>query len=181
MAHLRRHARCTQENWAAGTGEVIRCSLQLGATVLAKHLVTWAARTWDGHKTLAQPSLGLCRVPENLNLRGLDWGSACILSPASHSSRQSNLEPEQCRLGKHTHRECGQTQCGTSTPRKHLLAVFLPTHSTTEQGSLKKWPPPTPCVRVEIRHWRDQQTEEAKINRENCFGSDKCNRLKPWS
>ena len=24
----------------AGTGEVIRCSLQLGATVLAKHLVT---------------------------------------------------------------------------------------------------------------------------------------------
>ena len=38
----------------------------------------------------------------------------------------------------------------------------LPPHSTTEQVSLKKCPPLPPCVRVENRHWRDQQTEEAK-------------------
>ena len=43
-----------------------------------------------------------------------------------------------------------------------LFAASLPPHSMTEQVSLKKCPPPPPCVRVEIRHWRDQQTEEAK-------------------
>ena len=43
-----------------------------------------------------------------------------------------------------------------------LFAVFLPPHSTTEQVSLKKCPPPPPCVRAEIRHGRDQETEEAK-------------------
>ena len=31
-------------------GEAISHSLQLGVTMLAKHLVTWAAQTWDGHK-----------------------------------------------------------------------------------------------------------------------------------
>ena len=41
----------------------------------------------------------------NLNQSGLDLGSARIPGPTSDSSRQSNLEPEQCRLGKHTHRE----------------------------------------------------------------------------
>jgi len=32
----------------------------------------------------------------------------------------------------------------------------------TEKLSLKKYPPPPRCVRAEIRHWRDQQTEAAK-------------------
>ena len=168
-------------------GEVISCSLQLWVTVLTNNLVTWAAQTWDGHKTQAQPSLRLCGVPKNLNLNGLDLGSAYNPGPASDSSRQSNLEPEQCRLGKHTHCEWGKTQCGwitLSTCQWYLFAVFLPPQSTTEQVSLKKkWPPPPtpPCVRVGIRHWRDQQAEEAKINRENHFGSDRCNRLKPCS
>ena len=84
------------ENQGAGTGEAISRSVQLGATVLAKHLVTLAAQTWDGHKTQAQPSLHLCGVPENLS--GLDLGSACNPGPASDSSQQSNLEPEKCRL-----------------------------------------------------------------------------------
>ena len=82
------------ENQAAGTGKAISGSLQLGVTVLTKHLVTWAAWTWDGHKMQAQPSLHLCGVPENLNLRGLDLGSACNPGPASESSQRSNLEPE---------------------------------------------------------------------------------------
>ena len=46
---------------------------------------------------------------------------------------------------------------------KHTRVLFfvvsVPPHSTTEQVNLKKCPPPPPCVRAEIRHWRDQQTE----------------------
>ena len=68
-----------------------------------------------------------------------------------------------------------------STHQCYLFAVFLPPHSTSAQVSLKKCPPLPPCVREDIRHWRDQQTEEAKINRRNRFGSDRCNRLKPCS
>ena len=73
-------------------------------------------------------------------------------------SLQRNLEPEQCRLGKHTHHEQGQTQCGrdtVSTPHTrqcYLFVVFLPPHSMTEQVSLNKRPPSPPCVRAEIRH-----------------------------
>ena len=43
---------------------------------IAKHLVACVARTWEGHKTQAQPSLRLCGVPKNLNLSILDLGSA---------------------------------------------------------------------------------------------------------
>ena len=95
--------------------EVISRSLQLGVTALAKHLVTCTAQTWEGHKMQAQPSLHLGGVPENLNLSGLDLGSACNPGPTSDSSQQRNLETEQCRLGKHTHCEQGQTQCGRDT------------------------------------------------------------------
>jgi len=48
------------------------------------------------------------------------------------------------------------------TGQCYFFAVFLPPHSTSEQVSLKRCPPPPPSVRVEIRHRRDQQTEEAK-------------------
>ena len=99
----------------AGTGEVINRSLHLGATVLTKHLVTWAARTWDEHKTQAQPSLCLCGVPKNLNLSGLGLGSARNPGLALDSSPAEILEPEQCRPGKHTSHEWGQTQCGLDT------------------------------------------------------------------
>ena len=53
-----------------------------GECALAKHLVACAARTWEGHKTQAQLSLCLCGIPENLNLRGLDLGSARNPGPA---------------------------------------------------------------------------------------------------
>ena len=69
------------ENWAAGTREEIRCTLYLGVTVLTKHLVTWDARTWEGHKTRAQLSLHLCGVPENLNLSDLDLGRHSTQGP----------------------------------------------------------------------------------------------------
>ena len=60
----------------------------------------------------AQSSLRLCGVAENLNLSSFDLGSALNPGLALDSSWQSNLEPEQYRLGKHTLRERGQTQCG---------------------------------------------------------------------
>ena len=56
----------------------------------------------------AQLSLRLSGVPEYLNLSGLDLGSAYNPGPASDSSQQSNLEPKQCRQGKHTRREQGK-------------------------------------------------------------------------
>ena len=115
-------------------GEAISHSLQLGTTGLTKHLVTWAAQTWDGHKMQAQQNLRFCGVPKNLNLSILDLGSACNTGTASDSSQQVNLEPEQCRLRKHTHRERGQTQCGWIT------------HNMNEQVSLKKVTTTTPIV-----------------------------------
>ena len=49
---------------------------------------------------------------------------------------------------------------------KHTPVLFLcsvpPSPQHDWKVSLKKCPPPLPCVGVEIRHWRDQQTEEAK-------------------
>ena len=134
-------------------------------TMLAKHLITWAVWTWEGHKTQAQPSLHLWGLPECLNLSSLDLGGACSPGLASDGFWQSNLEPKQCRQRKHTRREREQAQCGwdtASTYQCYLFAASLPPHSTTEQVSLKKCPPPPSCVRVEVRHWRDQQTEEAK-------------------
>ena len=68
---------------------------------------------------------------------------------------RSNLEPEQCGQGGHTHGERGQAQYGqdmVSTRQCYLFAASLPPHSATEQVSLKKCPPPPPCVRAEIRH-----------------------------
>ena len=56
----------------------------------------------------AQLSLRLGGVPENLNPSGLELGSACNPGPASDSFWQSSLEPEQCRLGKHTRHEQGK-------------------------------------------------------------------------
>ena len=65
----------------------------------------------------------------------------------------------------------------------HVLPIlnspltFLPIPS--EQVSLKKCPPPPPCVRAEIRHWRP--ANRRSWNRGNRLGSDRCNRLKPYS
>ena len=118
------------------------------------------------HKTQAQPSLCLCGVPENLNLSGLGLGSACNPGPtpwrAAWSLSTVDLE------STHARRERGQTQCGRNianapyTRQWHLSAVPLLPRSTTEQVNLNKKPPLPPCVKAEIRHWRDQQTEEAK-------------------
>ena len=43
-------------------------------SVLTEHQVTWAAQTWERHKTHTQPSLCPYGLTENLNLNGLDLG-----------------------------------------------------------------------------------------------------------
>ena len=83
--HLSRCAHCTPRKPSGWDQGGVSHSLQLGATPWAKHPVTWAARTRDGRKTRAQPSLHLCGGPENLNLSGFDLGSACKPGPASDS------------------------------------------------------------------------------------------------
>ena len=62
-------------------------------------------------------------------------------------SRHSDIEPKQCRKGKHTRREWGQMQCGQDTVNTcqcYLFAASLPPHSMTEQVSLKKCTPLLP-------------------------------------
>ena len=152
--------------------------------MLTKHLITWAARTWEGHKTQAQPSLHLWGLPECLHLSGLDLGGASSPGPATDGFRQSNLEPEQCGQGGYMRPEWGQAQCSwgiASNRQRYLFAVSLPPHSTTEQVSLqkkKKCVHHRPlCVRAETRHWRDQQTEEAITEGTALEATD--NRLKP--
>ena len=71
----------------------------------------------------AQPILCLCGVLENPNLTSLDLENAQNPGPTLDSSLQSNLEPEQCRPGKHTHRELGKPSV------VHTLQA-LPTHAS---------------------------------------------------
>ncbi|XP_065791226.1 C-type lectin domain family 2 member D6-like [Muntiacus reevesi] len=105
-AHLGRRARSTPRKRSSWDGGGDKTQLPTGGSCARQapgHL-----RCSDlGRAQNADPSLRLCGVPENLNLSGLDLGKACNPGPASESSQQSNLEPEQCRPGKHTHRERG--------------------------------------------------------------------------
>ena len=74
-------------NQAAGTGEVIRHIASPGESALTKHLVTWAAWTWEGHKTQAHPSLRLCGVPEEPEPEWLRPGKGTQPRPALESCR----------------------------------------------------------------------------------------------
>ena len=61
------------------------------------------------------------RVPEP---ECLDLGSAYNPGLASDSSQQSNLEPKQCRQGKHTCREWGKPSVA-ETLRAHTSVICL--------------------------------------------------------
>ena len=93
------------ENRAAGTGEAISHSLPS----------TWSPELLGLGKGTKRRLNQVCAFVEYLNLICLDLASAFKPVQASDSSWQSNLEPEQCRLGKHTSHERGQTQCGLDT------------------------------------------------------------------
>ena len=72
-------------------------------SVLAKHL----GRAQNTGPTESTP-LGSTQEPEP---ERLSLESARNAGPTSDSFRQSNLEREKCRLGKHTCHEQRQTQC----------------------------------------------------------------------
>ena len=110
-AHLRRHAGCTPRKLSRWEGGGDKMQPSTGGD---------CARQAPGHLSCSdqgrvQNIVRLCEVPENRNLSGLDLGRACNPGPTSDSSWQSSLEPEHCRLGKHTRHEQGQTQCGLGT------------------------------------------------------------------
>jgi len=159
-------------NWAAGNGKVIRCTT---------HLKQWAhqapcrlscsdLRTAQNAGQTESGPLWNTREPEPEKLRPgkCMQPRACLGEfPWRVTSSLSSVDQESTH-----HRELGQIQCGpdtASTPHTcqwYLFAVFLPPHNTTEQVSLSKWPTLPPSVRAETRHWKDLQTEEAKINKE---------------
>ena len=172
MAHLRRHSCCEprkSSSWDGGGDNMYRA---IWGECAPKHLVTWAAWTWEGHKTQHNwvCALWSAQEPEPERLRP----GKCT-QPRAHlrqfTSRAtwslSSVDGESTRSVW-----AGETQCGPDTasaPHTRqgcLSAGLLPPHSTTEEVSLKMWSPSPLCVRAEIRHWRDLQTEEAKINEE---------------
>ena len=148
------------ENQAAGAGEVISCSDCARQT--PGHLsCSDLGRAQNAGPTESEP-LRTTRVPEPEQLR-----PGRCMQPRASLGRFPAEQPRAWTVwaGGHTHRERGQAQCGwdtASTCQCYLFAVSLPPHSATEQVSLKKCPPLPPYVRVENRHWRDQQKEEAK-------------------
>ena len=121
---------------------------------------TWAARTWEGHRMQAQSSLRLWGLPECLSLSDLDLGGACSPGQALDGSGQSNLKPKLCApragAGPVWLRHC-----------EHMPVLFVCSVPPSPQCNWTSEPKKSvhhhpPCVRVEIRHWRDQQTEKDK-------------------
>ena len=51
MAHLRRHTHCTPRKLSGWDGGGDKPHLSTGSNYTCQHLVTWAAQTWDRHKT----------------------------------------------------------------------------------------------------------------------------------
>ena len=74
-------------------------------------------------------------------------------------------------------------KCSPHVPA--AFAVFLPLHSTSEQVGPGTWLLLLPCVRAEVRHWRETCSQRwptwAKIRRENCPINARCNRFKSCS
>ena len=119
-----------------------------------------------------------CQAPGCLSCSGQEgtkrrpsWVYTFVEYPKTGTTRNSGPAPYRaaCTLssvdGESTHPLAGQTQCGWNTATAphtgqwHLSAAPLPPRSTTEQANLNKRPPLPACVRAEIRHWREQQTE----------------------
>ena len=105
MAHLRKHAPCTPRKPSGGDGGGGKSQPSTGGDCACQAPSHLSCSDLGWAQNAGPTKLFLCGVPKNLNLSGLNLGSACNPGPASDSSWQSNLEPEQCRLGKHTCRE----------------------------------------------------------------------------
>ena len=158
-------------NWAAGMGEAISQSPQLGQLRSPSTWLPELLRPGKDTKCMPNQVCALVEYPRSWIWAAQTWEVHEIQGPLWIVPLQSNLEPEQCRPGKHM-LPWASANTGWSiyceyppTHQWYLFAVFLPLN-TTEHVSLNKWPPSPPFVKAEIRHWRDLQTEEAKINKE---------------
>ena len=139
------HSPSSQSPEWFGPGKGTKCTAHLGSVPLWG---TWEPKWLRRHK---------CKITRP------NWDSAL----AEHTGTWAVWTWEViCCLG------LWQTQCGpftVSTPHTcqwYLFAVSLHPHGTTEQVSLDTWTPSPPCVRLDIRHWIDLQTKEAKMNKE---------------
>ena len=159
MAHLRRCAGCTPRKPSGRDTGGDKLQPPTGGNCACQALGHLSCSDLGRAQNAGPTKSVFCGVPKNLNLSGNP-------GPASDSSWQSNLEPEQYRLGKHTRCERRQTHCGcetASTPHTrqwYLFAVFVPPHSTTEQVSLKKWPP---CLLVSGRKLDTKEARKQKL------------------
>ena len=141
--------------------------------------LVWAARTWEGHKTQAQPSLRLWGLPECLNLSGLDLGGASSPGPATDGFWQSSVGGEAtCAMSRGRPSVAEALQAHASLI--YLQCPSLPT-ARLNKWALKKKKKGVHhrplCMRVEIRYWRDQQTEDTITEGTSLEATG--NRLKP--
>ena len=143
MAHLGPCVRSTTESLS---------SLDLGGAQDTRH--TWDCalvvhlepeRLGSGKCTRRMAHLGLCPHGTPESLRSLDLGSTCHLG-----LWQPSVIYPLWALPTH------------ASSIFFFFSVSFPLQSTAEQVSSNKWPLSPPHVRVEIRHWRDLQTEETK-------------------
>ena len=171
MAHLRVLSRRTRETKWPELGRRLRCMVHLGQGACQALVSLSCSDMGKGQNTSPTKSVPLrsTRGPEPEQLR--PWKCtkcwACFgQCPCRATCSLSSVDPESA-----CHHKIGQIQCGPftgNTPhtcQRYLFTVSIPPHNTAEQVSLNKWQPSPPCVRAEIRHWRDLQTEEAKINK----------------
>ena len=115
MAHLTRRTHCTPRKpsgWDWGGSKMQPptggdCARQAPGHLSCLDL----GRAQNAGPTKSAP-LWSTQEPEPEWLRP---GNCMQPRPTSNSSWQSNLEPEQCRLGKHTCHERGPTLCGQDT------------------------------------------------------------------
>ena len=150
-----------------------------GESALAKHLVTWSARTWEGHKTQAQPSLCLCWVPKNLNVSGLDLGmctqprarfrqlpcrAACSLSSvdrdSTHAVSGANPAwPRHCERSTHTP---GMFVCSVLPSPQHAwtsdhLRLLVSGQKLDTEETCKQRKPKQTKKKELLRKWKVQQ------------------------
>ena len=123
LAHLRRHAHCIPRklsHWDGG-GDKMQppiggdCAHQAPGHLSCSDL----GRAQNAGPTKSAP-LRTSQVPEPERLRP----GECIQARASLSSWQSNLEPKQCRQGKHTCHERGKPIVA-GTPPTHASVICL--------------------------------------------------------
>ena len=153
-------------NWAARTTEVPRAHGPPGTDHPPGAQLPGPGK---GRKHTAHAGLCPHGAPKSLSSSGPGrvWnkGSTWARALAEHPGARAVWAWEgHAALGRL--KPCDPSTASTPHTCWRYLSAGPPLHITTEQVSLKKGPPLPPRVRVEIRHFRDLETEDAKINKE---------------